>query len=105
MKLESELALEMARERRRTGPGRQETMLSGTAHKPRLTGIYGVGNRLFAEVRSGDRVYLFRNGMAMPVGRAASDSPFRLKEVAGACVRLQQQDDEMELCLSQGERR
>ena len=106
MRLESEQALAIARQRRRQG---SEPSLSSVrageggrvaALEPlRLVGIYGVGKRLFAEVRSGPQAWLFLNGHSLPVGHTAGAALYRLKEVAGACVRLDRQGDETTLCL------
>src|SRR5690606_38779250 len=73
MRLDSERALETARERRaRAGsqaprasmpdarPGGARMGTSSDA--PRLVGIYGVGKRLFAEVRAGAQMFLFLRG-------------------------------------------
>lgn len=113
MRLEGEMALEAARRRRgQTGPvsGLQPatrapaaaSVLQSSAESLRLVGIYGVGKRLFAEVRSGSRAWLFQNGRSLPVGSVAGEEVYRLKEVAGACVRLEQKGDETVLCLSRG---
>jgi len=102
MKLESDLALEEARDRRNRARNGLEPALQGSVDAPRLTGVYGVGSRLFAEVRSSGRTYLFRNGVARPLGQGVSDSPFRLKQVVGKCVRLVHEGNDLELCLSAG---
>lgn len=107
MQLDAERALEAARRRReQTGkPGAtvSATLLSGAGHEtPRLVGIYGVGKRLFAEVRSGGRGYVFLSGHRLPVGYRAGDDIYRLKTLAGACIQLERKGEETELCLSRG---
>jgi len=116
MRLEGEMALEAARRRRgQTSalPGLSPGVVgqggpaarSGTGEPLRLVGIYGVGKRLFAEVRSGPHAWLFQSGHSLPVGTIAGEDVYRLKEVAGACVRLEQQGEETVLCLSRGGKR
>lgn len=110
MRLDGEQALEAARKRRRAGAevspaGTQAVGAGGVnADTPRLVGIYGVGKRLFAEVRSGSRALLFLKGHSLPVGHVAGHDPYRLKEMADACVRLERQGAETVLCLPRGDR-
>lgn len=112
MRLESEQALAAARERRHRGQGVSselgESVSRGSptvaAESLRLVGIYGVGKRLFAEVRSGSNAWLFLNGHRLPVGHTAGAQSYRLKEVAGACVRLERDGSETVLCLPRGGR-
>lgn len=107
MRLEGEQALADARRRRGQGlvaagpPQDSEAMAArgSSTDMPRLVGIYGVGKRLFAEVRSGSRAWLFLNGHSLPVGHVAGEDLYRLREVAGACVRLERRGDETVLCL------
>lgn len=105
MRLDGEQALEAARKRRRQSAelspaGAQAVGAAGaSADTPRLVGIYGVGKRLFAEVRSGSRALLFLKGHSLPVGHVAGHDPYRLKEMADACVRLEREGAETVLCL------
>jgi len=107
MRLESEQALAIARQRRKqtgaalptSAQGQADVAGSGATQALRLVGIYGVGKRLFAEVRSGSQAWLFLNGHSLPVGHTAGAGLYRLKEVAGACVHLEQQGSETILCL------
>lgn len=107
MQLESELALEAAR-RRRDGKavsdaaGKLVAASVTRSEAPRLVGIYGVGKRLFAEVRSGGRGYVFMRGHNLPLGHSARDDLYRLKALDGACARLERQGEETVLCLSRG---
>jgi len=106
MRLESELALDNAR-RRRQSPGAAPAAAGSVAPKPgenenlRLVGIYGVGKRLFAEVRSAANSYLFLNGHNLPIGHVAASDTYRLKQLAGSCVRLERGGKETVLCLPQ----
>lgn len=111
MRLEGEQALVAARQRRGQAAGGRPAIqaeaeggASGRADMLRLIGIYGVGKRLFAEVRSGSRAWVFMNGQSLPVGHTAGAEPYRLREVAGACVRLEHQETETVLCLPRGGR-
>lgn len=112
MRLESEQALAAARERRHRGQGAVPgpgvempgaSLTEGT-ESLRLIGIYGVGNRLFAEVRSASNAWLFLSGHRMPVGHTAGAQAYQLKEIAGACVRLEREGTETVLCLPKGGR-
>lgn len=109
MQLDAELALESARRRRGLGaePGsprvaKERPAGAGGAMSDelKLLGIYGVGQRLFAEIRSGRQRYLYLRGQPHPVGHAAAHDGYRLKSLAGSCVRLLRSDEETELCLS-----
>lgn len=112
MHLENEQALAAARERRvRGGPATGRDAISAHQNKVvpagadlQLVGIYGVGKRLFAEVRAGSQGWLFLRGHSAPVGRTALDAPYRLKEISGSCIRLEHQAQETRLCLSQAGR-
>ncbi len=112
MRLEAEQALAAARERKAQGR-LTSAALSGSvppkagAHsgeQPRLVGIYGVGKRLFAEVRAGSQAWVFLKGQRDPVGHTAPAAPYRLRDIAGACVRLEHQGAETQLCLSAAEK-
>ena len=112
MRLEGEQALEAARQRRGQGAAAHAAPTgsaaamprSSAADAPRLVGIYGVGKRLFAEVRRGSEAWLFLNGRSLPLGRMAGEDSYRLREVGGACVRLERQGEETVLCLPRGGR-
>lgn len=109
MRLESELALENARLRRQSGamPAVSSDQAAGTPggrESLRLVGIYGVGKRLFAEVRGAAQAYLFLSGHRLPLGHVAAPDAYRLKELAGSCIRLERGDEETVLCLSRAGR-
>ena len=105
MRLENGLALEAARQRREAGGTAPASGASRRAAAPgsvetlRLVGIYGVGKRLFAEVRGGTQAFLFLRGQPLPVGQVDGDDVYRLKELAGACIRLVRREEETVLCL------
>lgn len=113
MRLEGEQALAAARQRRGQGAIGDNSSSMGAAvvsgvseggDALRLIGIYGVGKRLFAEVRSGSQAWVFMNGQSLPVGHTAGAETYRLRELAGACVRLEHQRAETVLCLPRGGR-
>lgn len=109
MRLDTELALEAARRRRAqvsaaglpaTGGAPRADAAHAGSDTLRLVGIYGVGQRLFAEVRDGGHRLLFLRGHVSPVGRNAEVEGLRLKAMAGSCVHLQRHEEETVLCLS-----
>ena len=108
MRLDDELALEAARRRRgqaakaepAAAAARQVRAGGAGAGPLRLVGIYGVGRQLFAEVRSGSGRLLFLRGHPLPLGHEGSTQSYRLKALAGSCVRLVHDTQETELCLS-----
>ena len=114
MRLDAERALEVARQQRGWGPGEGVRSRAGPAAQGatandrntggvsalRLAGVYGVGERLTAEVHAGSQILLFRKGRAHPVGYAADRWPYRLEQLAGACVNLHTADEKTVLCLS-----
>ena len=107
MRLESEQALAAARERRAQNRNAGAALNSVSrkdarpaADEPQLVGIYGVGKRVFAEVRAGSHGWVFLKGHRDPVGHTARAAPYRLRDIVGACVRLEHQGAETRLCLS-----
>lgn len=107
MRLESEAALETLRRGRTPGApvGPREPLASvsrGGEEALRLVGIYGVGKRLFAEVRAGSQGWVFLRGQPLPVGHTASSTALRLMELSEACVRLARQEEDIHLCLPRG---
>ena len=104
MRLENQQALEDQRARR-TARGRVgvPSITDGTARPAsdslQLVGIYGVGSRLYAEVRIGEQVLRFRKGQAHPMGRPdVVDAP-QLQKVKGSCARMKHRGREALLCL------
>lgn len=65
-----------------------------------LLGIYGVGKRLYAEVRSGARVFRFLKGQPEPLGYRDDGNFLRLHDLSGVCVRLLSRGEPTQLCLS-----
>ncbi|MDR4124924.1 hypothetical protein [Yanghanlia caeni] len=109
MRLDTELALEAARrrlgrnERAASEPAARLPHTLADAHEleaPRLVGIYGVGQRLFAEVHVGGQRLLYVKGHPLPIGYEAATDAYRLRSLAGHCVLLERGDDETRLCLS-----
>ncbi len=70
-----------------------------SAAQPRLVAMYGVGRRLMAEVQVGGRAFLYVRGQALPVGHAGDSAVYRLREMNGACVRLERGAQRHALCL------
>lgn len=108
MRLEAEQALAAARESRAQSRRASAVSSAGVPMKnvvqnheePRLVGIYGVGKRVFAEVRAGSQAWVFLKGHRDPIGHTAKAAPYHLREIAGTCVRLERQGAETQLCLS-----
>ncbi len=67
--------------------------------RPSLQAIYGVGQRLLAEVTWQGQSYVYLKGQALPPGRKADASTLRLKSISARCVALQGPDRLFELCL------
>ena len=76
--------------------GRPADALAG---QPRLVAMYGVGSRLMAEVQVGGRAFLYVRGQALPVGHGGDSPVYRLREMNGACVRLERGALQYALCL------
>lgn len=112
MRLETEIALENARRRKQQGAGVAGAVVASASRggvtpgeasgSLRLVGIYGVGKRLFAEVRNGERALLFLKGNSLPLGQPQAGGQYRLKAFVGSCVRLDDHGRETELCLNSG---
>ena len=105
MRLESQQALEDLRTRRGArGRGAASVDAVGAGHSGdalQLLGIYGVGSRLYAEVRVGERVLRFRKGKPGPLGRPDAEGAPQLQEVVGSCARMTHRGEEALLCLPQ----
>ncbi len=104
MRLDTALALSQVRKKLH-----ESTRSSGNAGEasrtreggPVLTAIYGVGKKLAAEVRVGTRTYVYMRGHPFPVGqRTADKAGFVLRGMDNACVRLEKEARELELCLA-----
>ncbi len=71
----------------------------GAVLKPQLVALYGVGSALMAEVHVGNRAYLYVRGQTWPAGYAGDSGVYRLRDMNGACVQLEKDDDRHSLCL------
>lgn len=106
MQIDAAQALEQNRARR-AGRASVSTLQEGTAvvalpqstARPALKAIYGVGQRLLAEVQWQGRTYVYLKGHALPVGRKAEKNIYALRSIAARCVILRRDDAEIELCL------
>lgn len=81
--------------------GLPTTMASATPpvqSGPVLTAIYGVGNRLRAEVLIDGQHTLFANGRPSPLTGASTS--WRLKRISPPCVDLESDDGAMRLCAA-----
>ena len=67
--------------------------------RPKLQAIYGVGQRLLAEVSWQGQSYIYLKGQALPAGRKADASTLRLKSISARCIALQGPDRLFESCL------
>lgn len=106
MQLENEQALQAQRRRKSPAaaalaPDAGQGVASGDVSL-RLVGIYGVGKRLFAEVRRGTHAFVFLKGHSRPVGHTLGAADYRLKALTGACVQLEHHGEETVLCLPGG---
>ncbi len=69
---------------------------------PLLASIYGVGNRLHAQVVIDGRQALFASGQARSIG--GEPTPWRLKRIAPPCVDLEsEKNGVMRLCTAKTE--
>lgn len=68
----------------------------------KLLAIYGVGKKLLAEVRIGERTHIYMRGQAWAVGMKASPSSYRLQGISGSCVHLKREEEGHTLCLHPG---
>ncbi len=103
IRLETALALSQARRKLQEAslPGEAGHDASGQRTAPRLVAIYGVGKKLAAEVRIGADTHLYMNGHPLPVGqRKAGKSVYTLRALDSACVRLERESRETQLCLA-----
>lgn len=67
--------------------------------RPKLQAIYGVGQRLLAEVSWQGQSYIYLKGQTLPAGRKADASTLRLKSISARCIALQGPDRLFESCL------
>ena len=62
-----------------------------------LNALYGVGQRLMAEVHFNGQDYMYLNGQPWPIG-AHSQHQLRLITISGSCVKLAYKDQPHTLC-------
>jgi hypothetical protein len=103
MRLDTALALDFAkkslrsRDSNRTGTAGMD----GMAHSGplNLVAIYGVGQKLLAEVTVGTQPYVYMRGQALPVGVKSGASAYLLRGISGSCVQLERSDEAHTLCM------
>ena len=102
MQLEIEQALQRQR-KSAAGAGPAQSGAGARARQepgaPRLQAIYGVGQRLLAEVLWKGSSYIYLNGQLQPAGRKSETDVPRLKSISERCVTLQGSGRVFELCL------
>lgn len=64
---------------------------------PHLRAIYGVGQRLLAEVHWQGQDYLYLKGQAWPLGH--TQNQLRLVKLAGRCITLAHQEQTHHVCI------
>lgn len=64
---------------------------------PHLRAIYGVGQRLLAEVHWQGQDYLYLKGQAWPLGHTKNQ--LRLVKLAGRCITLAHQEQTHHVCI------
>lgn len=105
MRLETAQALQRLRAERQTRAGLAEQRSTSTAgsklSEAQLVGIYGVGRKLMAEVRVGERTLLFMRGRLQAVGPDKTHA-LRLVDITDRCVELQWGGQRQSLCAASG---
>ena len=102
MRLDTELALTLARGRssaKQVDASAAKRVPRSMAGEPRLNAIYGVGRNLMAEVVLDHVTYLYRQGLALPVGVAPGNDVYLLTRISSSCVSLERSDASHELCM------
>lgn len=99
MRLDAAQALDHARQGFAARPRDQAAVTQ--SGELQLLAIYGVGKKLLARIRHGDRTFLYIRGNALPVGVKAdrSQSVFRLMGISSSCVELARAEKARTLCL------
>jgi hypothetical protein len=105
MHLDMDQALQQARNARRgksysTDLGNDPVRVSSPSGPPTLMALYGLGKTKFAQVQFGTASLLFMQGRSAPIGMKAALAPYRLKDIQGECITLENQAGESTLCLS-----
>lgn len=65
-----------------------------------LRAVYGVGQRLVAEVSFRGESYLYLRGQSWPMGDPQGRSQLRLLEISSRCVRLAHKEQHFDACVS-----
>lgn len=92
MLLETHHALMRSKGGTSSGPGsssRPQSASSSTREGPHLRAIYGVGQRLLAEVAIGSETLIFLKGHPVPMGYKAGAAPYRLTDWDKHCIQLE----------------
>lgn len=105
MRLETAQALQRLRAERQTRAGLAEqrtiSTVGSSLSEAQLVGIYGVGRKLMAEVRVGERTLLFMRGRLQAVGPEKNHA-VRLLDITDRCVELQWDGQRQSLCAASG---
>ncbi|TAM90671.1 MAG: hypothetical protein EPN41_01085 [Candidimonas sp.] len=104
VRVETQLALHRARQRLRDVAGGETSTPTAASFgvEPRLLAIFGVGGKLLAQVKQGERLFVYRRGRALPIGmRDTPEAPvFRLVGLSNTCVELDREGISLTLCLN-----
>lgn len=103
MRLDTALALSQTKDklhsRHKATPAADSQGMPAQSGSLRLVAIYGVGNKLLAEVHIGSKPHVYVRGKALPVGVSASPAAFQLRGITGSCIQLERRDEAHTLCL------
>ncbi len=105
MRLEMDQALRQARRASTAGMHNSDVPTDVHArpmtakNSPRLEAIYGVGDRLRAEVRSNGQVFHYRRGQSWPIGIVNKKHAFVLDTMSAGCLTLSRDNKQHTLCL------
>ena len=77
----------------------ESATVAAAQQRPVLQAIYGVGQRLVAEVLWQGQSYIYLKGQSLPAGRKADAVTLRLKSISARCIALQGPERLFELCL------
>lgn len=104
--LDTQLALQLAREKQRVAGGGKLSAAPGAVASAspdpelHLIAIYGVGTKLLAEVRHAGKSVVYMNGRSKALGSQEGDTAtYRLSGISGRCVRLEREGQGNTLCL------
>lgn len=103
MRMETHQALREARQRARPADDEQSLARHDSAVdtvRPVLAAIYGVGPRLTAEIRWGERLYRFRHGQAHEMVAGSRRQSYVLQAFRPPCIALDHEGQALQLCLA-----